>query len=302
MITDQAQMLREAVERENRAPAPGGNPHTPVPYQSSAAPRARTIAVTSGKGGVGKTTMCVNLAVQLTRLRRRVVLLDGDLGTANADVLCNLSAASSLAHVVAGRKTLEQVMVDAPGGFRLVPGASGLAQMAALSEFERRRLIEQFRLLEARADVILIDTGAGVSPNVLGFLVAAEDVLVVTTPEPTAITDAYALIKTMVRMKPDTSMALLVNMVRDEAEARDVYERMASVCRKFLNVSPRYAGHMQSDVRVQMSIRRRHPFALDAAASQARRSLDQLAHRLDRHATPTNSEGLLRRMTGWLAG
>jgi len=297
MMTDQAQMLREAVERQARpdAPAPRGVPVEP-------GPRARTIAVTSGKGGVGKTTMSVNLAVQLARLRRKVVLLDADLGTANADVLCNLSAPMGLAHVVAGRRRLEEVMVDAPGGFRLIPGASGLAQMAALSEYERRNLLDQLHELESRADVILIDTGAGVSPNVLGFLVAAGEVLVVTTPEPTSITDAYAVIKTLVRQKPDASISLVLNMVRDEAEARDVFARVSSVCRKFLNVSPRYAGHVQSDARVQMSIRRRQPFALDAGAQQARASLDRLAHRLDRHATPARSEGLFRRMAGWLAG
>lgn len=298
MITDQAQMLREAVERQARPDFPA----LPSPAKASAGPRARTIAITSGKGGVGKTTMSVNLAVQLSRLRRKVVLLDADLGTANADVLCNLSAPTGLAHVVAGRKQLEEVMVDAPGGFRLIPGASGLAQMAALSEYERRNVLDQLQQLESRMDVILIDTGAGVSPNVLGFLVAAGEVLVVTTPEPTSITDAYAVIKTLVRQKPDASISLILNMVRDEAEARDVFARVASVCRKFLNVSPRYAGHMLSDVRVQMSIRRRQPFALDASAQQARASLDRLAHRLDRHAMPARSEGLFRRMAGWLAG
>src|SRR5690606_22374938 len=132
-------------------------------------------------------------------------------------------AHASLAHVVAGRRRIEDVMIDAPGGFRLIPGASGLAQMAALSQFERDRLLDQLQQLESRVDVILIDTGAGVSPNVLGFLAAAGEVLVVTTPEPTAITDAYAVIKTLVRQKPDASISVLVNMVRDEAEAREVF-------------------------------------------------------------------------------
>ncbi|MCC6681718.1 MAG: MinD/ParA family protein [Phycisphaeraceae bacterium] len=310
MITDQAQALREQVERRSRPELPPGSPlmveaANPATRTARGAATtgatARTIAVTSGKGGVGKTTLSVNLAVQLSSMHRRVVLLDADLGTANADVLCNLSPASTLAHVVAGRKRLEEVLIDAPGGFRLVPGASGLAQMAALSEFERSRLLAQLHQLETRADVILIDTGAGVSPNVLGFLVAADEVLVVTTPEPTAVTDAYAVIKTLYRQKPGASVLLLVNMVRDEVEARQVFGRLSAVCRKFLQMSLRYAGHLPSDPRVQMSIRRRQPFALDASATAARAGLSRLAHRLDRHATSARSEGLFRRMASWLA-
>ncbi len=309
MITDQAQALREQVERRTRPELPPGSPLMMEAASPSGrtvrgpatSATARTIAVTSGKGGVGKTTLSVNLAVQLSSMHRRVLLLDADLGTANADVLCNLSPASTLAHVVAGRKRLEDVLIDAPGGFRLVPGASGLAQMAALSEFERSRLLAQLHQLESRADVILIDTGAGVSPNVLGFLVAADEVLVVTTPEPTAVTDAYAVIKTLYRQKPNASVSLLVNMVRDEVEARQVFSRLSAVCRKFLQMSLRYAGHLQLDPRVQMSIRRRQPFALDASASAARSGLSRLAHRMDRHATPVRSEGLFRRMASWLA-
>lgn len=292
MIADQAQALRGLVEDERRA---------------AKTPHARTIAITSGKGGVGKTTMSVNLAVQLAQMRRRIVLIDADLGTANADVLCNLSPRGGLAHVVAGRLTLEQAMTDAPGGFRLVPGASGLAQMANLGDYERTRLMDQMHQLEAGADLILIDTGAGVGPNVLGFLAAVDEVLVVTTPEPTAITDAYALIKTLVREKrkreEEPAVCVLVNQVRDEQEARAVYDRVAAVCQRFLQITPRMAGHVVSDPRVALSVRRRNPFIIESPSCLASTCLNRLAHRLDRHAAQhSRDESLFRRMAGWLVG
>ncbi|QQE11210.1 MinD/ParA family protein [Planctomycetota bacterium] len=275
--------------------------------------RARIIAVSSGKGGVGKTTMSVNLAVQLSKLGRKVVLLDADLGTANADVICNVAPSNNLAHVVAGRKTIDQAIINAPGGFELIPGASGLAQIANLSDFERARLMQQIKTLEDTRDMIIIDTGAGVSPNVLGFLAAADEILLVTTPEPTAITDAYALVKTLSRKVDMTGttrnghvdhpgLRILVNMVRDEAEAKVIYDRISAVCKKFLGISPRFAGHITADPRVQLSIRRRKPFTLESPNTVASNCMNQLAHRMDRHATEPPSAGLLKRMAAWLAG
>ena len=264
--------------------------------------RARLVAISSGKGGVGKSNLAVNLAVRLSEMGRRVVLLDADLGTADADVLCGLMARGNLAHVVAGRRTLAETMIEAPGGFRLIPGASGLANMAALSEFERSRLVDQMSGLEADADVVLIDTGAGISPNVLAFLLAADQQLIVTTPEPTAVTDAYALIKTASRQRQDLDIRVLVNMARDAHEARQVFERIDAVCKRFLNLTPRFAGHVGLDPRVPQAVRRRRPFVLEFPTTEASLCINRLAHRLDRHATEPRGEGLLRRMAMWLAG
>ena len=268
----------------------------------SAKKRARIIAVTSGKGGVGKTSVSVNLAIRLSKMGRRVILLDADLGTANADVVCNVTPNGTLAHVVAGRKTLADIMIDAPGGFRLVPGASGLAQMAALSEFERARLLQQMHDLEQDADLILIDTGAGVSPNVLSFAIAADQLLVVTTPEPTAITDAYAVIKTIHRQLETPDIRVLVNMVRDSSEGRNVYQRINAVCHRFLKLNTRYAGHIKIDPRVSLSVRQRSPFTIEHPNCDASECIGQLAHRMDRHAADPKGAGLLRRMAMWLAG
>lgn len=282
------------------------------------APRlARSIAVTSGKGGVGKTTVSVNLAVQLARMGRRVVLLDADLGTANVDVICNLMPKGTLAHVVAGRMDFDDIALDAPGGFRVIPGASGLANIAALSREQLDHLANQMRRLEANADVILIDTGAGVGPSVHAFCAAAERMLVVTTPEPTAITDAYALIKTVHRPGasdpterglsgasaamgiPETH--LLINQCRDAAEGREVYGRVSAACRHFLDFTPRFAGHVVLDPRVQKAVRLRKPFTLHTPHTAAAKGLHQLAHRLDRAAAePVASQGILGRMSAWL--
>lgn len=262
ILSDQAQTLRNLVRQEPRD-------------------RAHVIAITSGKGGVGKSNIAVGLAVRLSQMGKRVVLLDADLGTANADVLCNLSTENSLAQVVAGRRTLVEAMVDAPGGFRLVPGASGLAKMAALSEFERHRLVNQIHQLEENADLIIVDTGAGVSPNVLSFLLGADQQLVVTTPEPTAVIDAYAVIKTIRRHRNDLNIGLVVNMVRSAPEAKEVFNRIDTVCRRFLNLVPRYAGHVMNDPQVPMAVRRRRPFVLESPNCHASICIGQLAHGID---------------------
>ncbi|MHC4995771.1 MAG: MinD/ParA family protein [Planctomycetota bacterium] len=265
-------------------------------------PTARVIAITSGKGGVGKTNVAVNLAARLAKMGRRVALLDADMGMANADVLCNVSARGNLAHVVAGRKTLPQIMIEAPGGFVLIPGASGLAQMASLSEFERARIINLFRKLQQDHDLLIIDTGAGIGANVLSFLLTADELLVVSTPEPTAVTDAYALIKAVSRKRENVPVSLLVNMSHDRDEGRRVYERVAAVCRRFLGLPLTDAGHVVHDPRVGAAVRRRTPFVLDAPDSPASRCVQQLAHKLDKHAAEPHGSGFFKRVASWLAG
>jgi flagellar biosynthesis protein FlhG len=271
--------------------------------------RATVIAVTSGKGGVGKSNIAVNLAIKLASAGKRVVLMDADLGLANADVLCNIDLPSNLSHVIARKRELADVMVDGPGGFRLIGGASGLARMADLSDYDRQSLVAALAELEARTDVILIDTGAGISPNVLSFTRSAHQVLVVTTPEPTAITDAYAVIKVISRDPTEANglpsprpLSLLVNQVRQRDEGQLVYERIAKVARQFLGVHVLDAGSIPSDPEVPNAVRRRTPFLLANPHCPASLGIGQLAMRLQRGVTPNadlNGGGFFNRMSRW---
>jgi flagellar biosynthesis protein FlhG len=260
---------------------------------------ALVIAVTSGKGGVGKSNIAVNLAIKLAQAGKEVVLLDADLGLANADVLCNIDLPSNLSHVIARRKELADVMVNAPGGFRLIGGASGLARMADLTDVDRQRLVNSLAELESRTDIILIDTGAGISPNVLSFTRCADEVLVVTTPEPTAITDAYAVIKVISRDAPDRPLSLLVNQVQRPDEGRLVYERIAKVAKQFLSVHVQDAGYVPTDPEVPAAVRRRTPFILASPRCPASQGIGQLAMRLQRGIGPAAPGGFFNRMSRW---
>jgi flagellar biosynthesis protein FlhG len=281
--------------------------------QSPSRRTASVIAITSGKGGVGKSNVAVNLAIKLASAGKQVVLLDADLGLANADVLCNVDLPHNLSAVIARKKELHEVMVKVPGGFSMIGGASGLARMADLTDADRGRIVRALAELEERADIILIDTGAGISPNVLSFTRAADHVLVVTTPEPTAITDAYAVVKVLHRdaaagqmgmSEPvERRVSLLVNQVRTPAEARVVHDRIAKVARQFLGVSVYDAGHVLADEAVQTAVRARTPFVLSSPNSPASRCITQLAMRLEQGvvaaAAGAGPDGFFNRMSRW---
>ena len=293
-VIDQATQLRSLM-RDQRDSEPVGLSSEALP-----AHRASVIAITSGKGGVGKTNIAVNLAIKLASAGKEVVLLDADLGLANADVLCNIDLPANLSHVIARRKDLGDVLVKAPGGFSLIGGASGLARMADLSDADRQRLVAAMGELERKADVILIDTGAGISPNVLAFTRAADHVLVVTTPEPTAITDAYAVVKVVSRDNADRRVSLLVNQVRNPNEARVVHERIAKVARQFLNIRVSDAGYIPADEQVSMAVRKRAPFVLSAPRCPASHAVSQLAIRLEQGVVGATQAGsFFQRMSRW---
>ena len=263
--------------------------------------RATVIAVTSGKGGVGKSNISVNLAIKLAQAGKRVVLLDADLGLANTDVLCNVDLAWNLSHVIARKRQLHEVMQEIPGGFWLIGGASGLAKMAELTDFDRRHVLDAMAELESQFDVILVDTGAGIHANVLAFTRAADHVLIVTTPEPTAITDAYAVAKVIVRDGQDRTMSLLVNQATSADEGRAVYDRIAKVARQFLGVGLFDAGFVYADASVPAAVRKRSPFVLSAPRSAASVCVSQLADRLQQDKPARmQAGGFVSRMSRWL--
>jgi flagellar biosynthesis protein FlhG len=250
----------------------------------------RVIAVTGGKGGVGKTSVAVNLATALARRGRRVVLMDGDLGLANADVLLGLSPAYTLAHVLSGERALEEVLVQAPQGFQLLPGASGCADLAQLDGEAHLSLVRAFSALPVPLDTLLIDTAAGLGHGVLQFSQAAQHVLVVLCDEPASLTDAYALVKVLNRRHGVQRFQVLTNLTRENAGAQ-LFERFARVAARFLDVTLEFAGEIPADEAVRRSVREQRTVLEAYPASPAARGFKNLAARADTWAIPEGPRG-----------
>jgi flagellar biosynthesis protein FlhG len=253
----------------------------------------RVIAVTGGKGGVGKTSVAVNLATGLAAAGRRVVLLDGDLGLANVDVLLGLSPRYTLAHVLSGERTLDEILVTATQGFKIVPAASGAADLASMTGTGHLGLVQAFSGLAARLDVLIIDTAAGIAPGVLQFSQAAQHVLVVVTDEPASLTDAYALIKVLSRDHGVTRFRVVANMSRAAGEGENLFKKLERVTTRFLDVMLEYAGEIPDDEHMRRAIRVQRP-VLDAhPASPAARAFKKLAASADTWPVPAGPRGNL---------
>jgi flagellar biosynthesis protein FlhG len=260
---------------------------------SGLAQPVRVIAVTGGKGGVGKTSVSVNLATGLANVGRRVVLLDGDLGLANVDVLLGLSPRYTLAHVLSGERTLDEIMVTAKQGFKIVPAASGAADLAGMGGAGHLGLVQAFSSIATRLDVLIIDTAAGIAPGVLQFSQAAQHVLVVVTDEPASITDAYALIKVLSRDHGVSRFRIVANMSRAPGEGETLFNKLERVTSRFLDVILEYAGDIPDDEHMRRAIRVQRP-VLDAhPASAAARAFKKLAASADTWPVPAGPRGNL---------
>jgi len=251
----------------------------------------RIIAVASGKGGVGKTNLVVNLAIVLSRLGQRVVVMDADLGLANVDIILGIVPMYSLLDVVRGAKTLEEILVSGPEGMKVIPGGSGLVDLANLSADQRDRLLEGLLSLETMADIMLIDTGAGLSRTVLSFVSAADELIVITTPEPTAMTDAYGIIKVVTKHKIHEQVRLVVNQVRDQSEGYDIACRFADVSRKFLQVDVSFLGEICYDQQVVRAVKQQQPFVTLFPRTRATHDIQGIAGRL-LDIAPVNKRGV----------
>ncbi|HKQ46535.1 MAG TPA: MinD/ParA family protein [Phycisphaerae bacterium] len=292
---DQATQLRLLMGQDHRESALSASlkPH-------ASGLRARVLAVASGKGGVGKTNIAVNLALALARQGKRVVLVDADLGTANVDVIMNIQSPHGLSDVISGRRTLQDVAVRIEHNLRLIAGASGLSAAADLGPLERRRLIDELGALEADCDILLLDCGAGISQNVLSFTRAADELILVTTPEPTALTDAYALVKVLSRSDYHPPIALVVNQAATLREGQVVADRVASVAARFLGVGLAAHGHILRDEHVRQAVRQRVPFVTQFPKCPAATCIAALAQRVAGAKPPTQpSEGFFRRALGF---
>jgi flagellar biosynthesis protein FlhG len=263
----------------------------------------KIVAVTSGKGGVGKTNVVANLSVCLSELGRKVVVLDADFGLANLDVLLGLTPRYHLGHVLFGNKTLTEIMVQGPQGIRIIPASSGLQRMAELTLAQRNHLIESFTNLDADTDYFIIDTAAGISRNVIHFLLSAQEVIVVSAPEPTAIVDAYAVIKIILSEDPQKNIQVLINSVERPEEAQEVFCQINSVVKRFLNREVDYLGHIERDphvpqaVRSQMLVTHRFP---NAAASRSFRNLARRIAQQESSARPVNGLVWEKLLNDWV--
>ena len=223
--------------------------------------KTRIITVTSGKGGVGKTNVSVNMALAYARMGKKVVVMDADLGLANVNIMLNMVPRYTLYDMIRKRKTMKEIMVETDYGISIVAGASGFSKIANLTDEERQNFIEELNSLSF-ADIIIIDTSAGVSSNVLDFIAAADDAIIITTPEPTAITDAYGIIKIIATEYDnlDMELKLVVNRVKGAMEAKKVADRMTHIAGQFLNLKVDYLGFIYDDPVVSHAVLRQKPF------------------------------------------
>lgn len=240
----------------------------------------KLIAITSGKGGVGKSNVALNLSVELAREGLRTAVMDADLGVANLHLLAGLTTDRTLTHVISGECAIDEIIARMPGGPDIVPGSSGIFEMANLPAHRRQTLLAGLRKLESRYDVILIDTAAGVGGSVLDFLVSSDFVLVVTTPETTAIADAYALIKLTFQRSPYCRIGVVANRVRSAREGAATLGRISDCTRRFLARSLLELGHIWEDSHVRRAVDERVPFSVGYPQSRASAAVRRLARTL----------------------
>ena len=263
-MNDQATRLRQ-MTAERHLPPP-----TAYPY---------VITITSGKGGVGKSTIALNLSLTLCALGKTVLLVDTDTNLGNLDVLLGIAPKFRLGHVVRGERDIEDVLVSPLPGLRLLPGSSGDVEYPPLSAEAQSSLMRDLKSLEDRSDYIIIDTAAGLTPEVIGYAVRADEIVVVTTPEPTAVLDAYAMIKVIHRTKPDISIKVVMNAVRVPAEADDAAAKLAVAVDRFLKRSFTYLGTIPYDQHVVTSISRQRAVVQEFPVSSASLSMKAMAQR-----------------------
>lgn len=246
----------------------------------------RIIAITSGKGGVGKTNIVANLGFALGRFGKKVLILDADLGLGNLDVLLGLAPEYNLSHVIRGEKKLSEIVVSGPGRLKILPAASGIQEMTSLTPEEHQIVFGQLESFVLDFDIVLIDTAAGISSNVLYFNINADEILVVATPEPTSITDAYALMKVLSVKYGTDHFKLVVNSAANEQEADEVYRQLNLVAERFLNITLENYGAILMDENVKKGVRRQKIVSDAAPLTKASRNFAALARKISETPAP----------------
>lgn len=253
----------------------------------------QVIAVTGGKGGVGKSNVSVNMAIALAELGRRVVVMDADLGLANIDVLLGITANRNLADVLSGDCALRDVLVDGPGGIQIVPASSGTQRMTQLSPMEHAGLINAFSELGDEIDVLIVDTAAGISESVVSFLRASQEIMLVVCDEPTSITDCYALIKLLNRDYGLYRFRVLANQVKSQQEGKHLYNKLSRVTERFLDVALQYVGSIPYDEAVKKAVQRQRAVVEAYPRAKASLAFKALAQKVDAWPLPSTPRGHL---------
>ena len=252
-------------------------------------------SVTSGKGGVGKTNMSVNLAYTLSMAGKNVVLLDADLGLANVDVILGVAPEKNLFHLFNEDMTLDRILFDTPYGFRILPASSGVSDMVDLDRGQKLDLLDAMDSLEDSVDYLIVDTGAGINDNVLYFNLAVQERLLVITPEPTSLTDAYALIKVLKLQHGVERFRVLVNMVKDQKSAREVYVKLLNACDHFLDgISLDLVGFVPFDPNVRNSVIAQTPFVHKFPKTPASVAVRQAAQKINAWKVTPNTDGNIK--------
>jgi flagellar biosynthesis protein FlhG len=271
-MRDQAEMLRNIVKKLQMSEKEKEKPVGPG--------LAKVVTVTSGKGGVGKTNITVNLAIALSKMGLRVAILDADFGLANIDVLLGISTKYTIVDLMRGERTIFEVLTDGPNNVKFLSGGSGVEELVQLDKRQLHTFISDIGLLDKLYDVILIDTGAGLSRNVMSFILAADEVILVTTPEPTAITDAYAVVKMVSRKDKHKIVRVIVNKAESNKEANDVLSKLNIVSEKFLSFKLQNLGYILYDDSVPRAVKQQKPFFISYPRCHAAQQIQQLANNL----------------------
>ena len=270
---DQAENLRNIIKKQNQKDLSN----------------ARVIAVTSGKGGVGKSSVSINLAVQFTKMGKKVIILDADFGLANIEVMFGVIPKYNLSDLMVSGREISEIITEGPEGIKFISGGSGIAKLVNPDKEQVKRLVNKMSELENMADVIIIDTGAGISPTVMEFLVASPETIIVTTPEPTSITDSYALLKALSMndnfRREDVSIKMIANRVSTESEGRNLYEKLNMVVSKFLDIDMTYLGIIPMDNNIVKAVMKQKPVSIIYPASASSKHFEEIAEKIMNEGT-----------------
>lgn len=251
----------------------------------------KTISITSGKGGVGKSTLVSNLALALTAKNKKVLILDGDMGLANVDIMFGVRAAGSVEHVLNGTRSIEDIMIDVAPNVTLIPGGSGVYGLQNTSLLQKKMILDQIGQLQNEYDYMLIDTASGIDDNVLYLNSAAQEILVVLTPDPSSLTDAYALIKVMNKKYTEHKFSVVTNMVSDDKEGLQLFKRLSDVTNKFLNISLDYKGSIPMDAELRKATKSQQLILREQPQTSSAVAIRQLAEKVSHFNHIANVKG-----------